>query len=117
MSSSMGQQNRDDMRSMEQESKRANERSAIHRYPPKVGYRPSMVTHSGPLATIGCEPRQARKGAAAAADSSAGVWLVWVATLNWRGVRAAEGARLESVYGVKPIEGSNPSLSANESDS
>ena len=31
----------------------------------------------------------------------------------WRGVRAAEGARLESVYTAKPrIEGSNPSLSA-----
>ena len=29
-----------------------------------------------------------------------------------RGVREAEGARLESVYGVTPIEGSNPSLSA-----
>src|SRR4030095_14322514 len=62
--------------------------------PPRVGYRPSMATHSGPLATIRCEPRQAWKGAAAAADSSAGVWLVWVATLCWRGVRAVEGARL-----------------------
>ena len=31
----------------------------------------------------------------------------------WRGGRAAEGARLESVYTVKRIEGSNPSLSAN----
>ena len=41
----------------------------------------SMVTHSGPLATIGCEPRQARKGATVAADSCAGVWLVWVAAL------------------------------------
>ena len=41
-----------------------------------------MATHSGPLATICCEPRQTRKGAAAAADSSAGVWLVWVATLS-----------------------------------
>ena len=30
-----------------------------------------------------------------------------------RGVREAEGARLESVYGLTPIEGSNPSLSAN----
>ena len=30
----------------------------------------------------------------------------------WRGVRVAEGARLESVYTVKRIEGSNPSLSA-----
>ena len=33
--------------------------------------------------------------------------------IQWRGVRAAEGARLESVYTAKPrIEGSNPSLSA-----
>ncbi len=31
---------------------------------------------------------------------------------NWRGVRAAEGARLESVYTLTRIEGSNPSLSA-----
>jgi hypothetical protein len=54
-----------------------------------------MVTHSGPSATTGCEPRQARKGATVAADSGAGVWLVWVATR--RGVRAVEGARLESV--------------------
>src|SRR5690625_5536643 len=29
----------------------------------------------GPLAMIGSEPRQARKGAAVAADSCAGVWL------------------------------------------
>ena len=41
-----------------------------------------MVTHSGPLATTSCEPRQARKGAAAAADSGAGVWLVWVAAIS-----------------------------------
>ncbi len=31
----------------------------------------------------------------------------------WRGGRVVEGARLESVYTVKRIEGSNPSLSAN----
>ena len=30
---------------------------------------------------------------------------------SWRGVRVAEGARLEIVYGVKLIEGSTPSLS------
>ena len=30
----------------------------------------------------------------------------------WRGVRVAEGARLESVYTVKRIAGSNPALSA-----
>lgn len=37
-----------------------------------------MVTHAGPLATRSCEPRQAWKGAAAAVDLSAGVWLVQV---------------------------------------
>ncbi len=31
---------------------------------------------TGPLATIDCEPRQARKGAAVTFDSSAGVWLL-----------------------------------------
>ena len=30
----------------------------------------------GPLATINCEPRQARKGAAVIIDSGAGVWLL-----------------------------------------
>ncbi len=40
-----------------------------------------MVACAGPSATISCEPRQARKGAAAAVDSGAGVWLVQVATL------------------------------------
>ena len=40
-----------------------------------------MVTCIGPLATISCEPGQARKGAAAAVDLGAGVWLVRVATL------------------------------------
>ncbi len=33
---------------------------------------------------------------------------------SWRGVRVVEGARLESVYTVNRIEGSNPSLSANQ---
>jgi len=41
-----------------------------------------MVVCIGPLATISREPGQARKGAAAAADSSAGVWLVQTATLS-----------------------------------
>ena len=31
----------------------------------------------------------------------------------WWGVRVVEGARLESVYRLTPIEGSNPSLTAN----
>ena len=42
---------------------------------------PSMATRIGPLAVVGGEPRQARKGAAAATDPGAGVWLVGVATL------------------------------------
>jgi hypothetical protein len=32
----------------------------------------------GPLATIRCKPRQARKGATVAADSCAGMWLAWL---------------------------------------
>ena len=38
-----------------------------------------MVACIGPLATIDCEPGQARKGAAAAVDSGAGVWLATTA--------------------------------------
>ena len=34
---------------------------------------------------------------------------------NWRGVRVVDGARLESVYTCKRIEGSNPFLSAETS--
>ena len=41
---------------------------------------PSMVTCSGSLATISCEPRQARKGATVTVTSGAGVWLEQVAT-------------------------------------
>ncbi len=44
-----------------------------------------MVTCAGPSATQSCEPRQTRKGAAAAVVVSAGVWLVQVATLLNRG--------------------------------
>ena len=40
-----------------------------------------MVTRFGPLATESREPGQARKGAAAAVDSCAGVWLMRVATI------------------------------------
>ncbi len=41
----------------------------------------SMATKIGPLAVVGNEPRQARKGAAAVTDPGAGVWLVGVASL------------------------------------
>jgi len=40
-----------------------------------------MVTRAGPLATENREPGQARKGAAAAVDSCAGVRLVRVTTI------------------------------------
>ena len=40
-----------------------------------------MVTCSGPLATISCEPRQVRKEATVAAISGAGVQLGQVTTL------------------------------------
>ena len=83
-----------------------------------LAYAPPMVTHLGPFATTGCEPRQARKGATVAADSGAEVWLggsppafsavrrlagAWDRAgsrqfISRRGVRAVEGARLESVY-------------------
>jgi len=39
-----------------------------------------MVAGVSPLATTVCEPRQAWKGAAAAEDSCAGVWLMLAAT-------------------------------------
>ena len=45
-----------------------------------------MAAPVGPSATIRCEPRQARKGAAAAADSGAGVWLAGVATYSLHGI-------------------------------
>jgi hypothetical protein len=43
-----------------------------------------MVALAGPLATTSCEPRQARKGAAAAMDSGAGVWRAGAATQQRR---------------------------------
>ncbi len=42
--------------------------------------RSSMVAFVGPLATISCEPRQARKGATVTVDSGAGVWLALAAS-------------------------------------
>jgi hypothetical protein len=39
-----------------------------------------MATTIGPLAVVAGEPRQARKGAAAAGDPGAGVWLIGVAS-------------------------------------
>jgi hypothetical protein len=39
-----------------------------------------------------------------------------LASILWRGVRVAEGARLESVCTLTRTEGSNPSLSAIKAD-
>ena len=41
-----------------------------------------MVAPIGPLATLGSEPRQARKGATVVADACAGVWLVGAASMT-----------------------------------
>ena len=72
-----------------------------------------MVTHTGPLATASCEPRQARKGATVAADSCAGVWLDWVATYSGEvSERSKEHAWKVCIR--QRIEGSNPSLSAKQ---
>ncbi len=57
--------------------------SANHR-PSVDNLRFSMATKIGPLAVVTGEPRQARKGAAAAGDPGAGVRLVGVATLYFR---------------------------------
>lgn len=43
-------------------------------------FRFSMATTIGPLAVVAGEPRQARKGAAAAGDPGAGVRLIRVAS-------------------------------------
>ena len=40
-----------------------------------------MVAFVGPLATISCELRQARKGATVTVDSGAGVWLALAASI------------------------------------
>ena len=47
----------------------------------RSGSSRSMVACAGPLATTSCKPRQARKGAAVAAKSCAGVWRVQVASI------------------------------------
>ena len=41
---------------------------------------------------------------------------VYTRAFERAGGRVVEGARLERVYGCKPIEGSNPSLSASSND-
>lgn len=56
-----------------------------------------MAAPISPLATTSCEPRQARKGAAAAVVSGAGVWLI----------RAAINAKVE---GSIPFRSTIPSV-------
>ena len=51
-----------------------------------------MVTVPVPSRRSRCQPRQARKGAAAAADSGAGVWLALVAALGEVSERLKEHA-------------------------
>ena len=55
-----------------------------------------MATHSGPLATICCEPRQTRKGAAVTVDPGAGVWLGQVTANTTHHIRHA--LTYEDVY-------------------
>jgi len=43
-----------------------------------------MAALIGPSASIDCEPRQAREGAAVTVDASAGVWLVGAASIRKR---------------------------------
>ena len=50
-------------------------------------YQQFMVTRIGSLATTSCEPGQAWKGAAAAVDLGAGVWLVRAASISFRVIR------------------------------
>ena len=67
---------------------------------PPHGLNGRWWPYRSPPAANWCQPRQARKGAAVAADSGAGVRLVGPPpSTHRRGVRAAEGTRLESVYG------------------
>ena len=76
-----------------------------------------MATHSGPLATIRCEPRQARKGAAAAARlerrgvAGLGCHPSIPSVIGEVSERLKEHAWKVCVR-LKRTEGSNPSLSA-----
>ena len=51
----------------------------------------AMAARIGPLATTNCEPRQARKGAAAAVASGAGVRLVGAAAISTSSVVGGSG--------------------------
>ena len=52
-----------------------------------------MVARAGSLATIDCEPRQARKGATVAVDSGAEVLLVRAAAIQGFNLRASQYVR------------------------
>ena len=85
-----------------------------------------MAVQSGPPATSGCEPRQARKGATVAAKACAGMRLDRIAArpslaeAPWPASERQPGEVSErskehawKVCMRQRIEGSNPSLSAN----
>ena len=56
-----------------------------------------MVARIGPPATKSCEPGQARKGAAAAVDSCAVVWLVRAAAFYLGAAKIAIPSRAAKV--------------------
>ena len=63
-----------------------------------------MVSHIGPLATRSCEPRQARKGAAAAVASCAGCgWYGAPPILRWSPYRACTGCKPDEIIGYSTI--------------
>ena len=87
-----------------------------------------MAVQSGPPATSGCEPRQARKGATVAAKACAGMRLDRIAArpslaeAPWPASERQPGEVSErskehawKVCMRQRIEGSNPSLSAKKS--
>lgn len=62
-----------------------------------------MVARIGPLATENCEPGQAWKGAAAAVDSCAGVWLVRAAALIDPGLSGLGYSRFGEADEISPV--------------
>lgn len=61
-----------------------------------------MVVRISPLATTGCEPRQARKGATVATASGAGVWRVRATSLP---VSLSGGAECPEATATAPSMG------------
>ena len=76
-----------------------------------------MAVLSGPPATLGCKPRQARKGATVAAKACAGMRLGRTAATRRGRANPGEVSERSKEHAWKVcmrqrIEGSNPSLSA-----